>query len=631
MQQHRITKMLQIITLITAVAFALFQIMIVLKPIGAMALRSLHLAFVLFLVFLVNGILKKESPTKTDYLYNIGFAVFSVIACLYIYLNSHELNTVRLGLYTGNDLLFGLLIIIAVMAATWKIYGKSITLIVIAALLYLLLGNHLPEFIGHTGITYQRAISNLSLFTEGIFGAPIGAAASVVAAFIIFASFIEASGGAELFMDIAVSFFGRFAGGAAKIAVVASSLFGMISGSAAANTAGTGMITIPLMKKSGFEARVAGAVEASASTGGQLMPPIMGSAAFLIAEILSVSYFEVMIAAIAPAVIFYVAIFMGVHFYSKKNNITGIESTKNKATQMLRQKGHLLIPLFFLLVLIGYSKMTPQMAALLASISVVLVSFIRKETRFNLRMIKDALYNGAMGILEISVICAAAGIILGVFNVTGLGLKMSSAIISLSGGSLLGLMVLAMIASLILGMGLPTVAAYIILAILVAPAMITMGVLPMAAHLFVFYFGILSVITPPVAIAAYVGAGIAGSDPFKVGLTACGLAFPAFVIPYVFVYQPALLLIGPLPLILQVCATTSFSAVLFAAFFQGFIFTKLFKYERIVFFVSAILLVIPESNTDIIGLAIAALLLVKIYVRSKKERKAKLLVSSIGN
>jgi TRAP transporter 4TM/12TM fusion protein len=627
-QQHSAKKMLQTVIMIAAIAFALFQIMIVLKPIDAMALRSVHLAFVLFLVFLVNGVQKKENPGKIDYLYSIGFAVLSVISCLYIFLNSHELNTTRLGLYTDNDLLFGFIIIISVMLATWRIYGTSITSIIVVALLYVILGDYLPEFIGHTGITYQRAISNLSLFTEGIFGAPLGAAASVVSAFIIFASFIQTSGGAELFMGIAINAFGRFSGGAAKIAVVASSLFGMISGSAAANTAGTGMITIPLMKKSGFEARVAGAVEASASTGGQLMPPIMGSAAFLIAEILGVSYFDVMVAAIAPAVIYYVSIFMSVHLYSKKNNITGIEVTENKESHLLAKKGHLLIPLVILLVLIGYSKLTPQMAALLASISVVVVSFFRKETRFNLKMIKDALYNGAMGILEISVICAAAGIILGVFNVTGLGLKLSSAIISLSGGSLLSLMIFAMLASLILGMGLPTVAAYIILAVLVAPAMVSFGVVPMAAHLYVFYFGILSVITPPVAIAAYVGAGIAGANPFKVGLTACGLAFPGFIIPYVFVYQPAMLLMGQLSSILQVCVTTAFSAALFAAFFQGFIFTKLFMYERVVLFISAILLVIPETYTDLAGLIVAVLMLAKVYNRDRKERKAKLFVSS---
>lgn len=611
---------LQKFVTVIAVLFALFQITIVLKPFDALSLRSVHLGFVLVLVFLVNGILKKENPTKYDYIWNIAFAIIGVVGCVYLFTNAYELTTDRQGLYTNWDLLFGSLMIIGVLAATWRIYGAPISIIIGCSLLYMFFGQNLPTAVAHPGITIPRAISNLSLFTEGIFGPSLGASASVIAAFIIFAAFIQVSGGADLFMDLAVAVFGRFTGGAAKIAVVASTLFGMISGSAAANTAGTGMITIPLMKKSGFEAHVAAAVEASASSGGQIMPPIMGAAAFIVAEMLGVPYVQVMMSALIPALIYYAAIFMGVHLYSVKNDIKGAPIETKDFKKLILTRGHSLIPLVILMYFIAIVRITPQMAALYSTVSIIVISYLRKETRFSLTMIKDGLYNGAVGILEISIICAAAGIILGVFTVTGLGLKMSSVIVTLAGGSLFALLLLAMIASLILGMGLPTVAAYLVLAILVAPAMIDFGVVPMAAHLFVFYFGIISAITPPVAIAAYVGAGISGSNPFKVGFTACGLAFPAFLIPYVFAYQPALLLLGEPLAIIQVVATTVFASLLCAAFYQGFIFTKLAKYERALMLIAALLLMVPEGSTDIIGLVVSVAVLFKVYMRSKKEK-----------
>lgn len=603
-----------------AIIFSIFQITIVLVPFDALSLRSIHLGLVLLLVFLVNGILKKENPSKFDYIWNIAFAIIGVAGCVYLYLNAYELTTDRQGLYTNLDLIFGTLIIIGVLAATWRIYGAPISIIIGASLLYMFFGQNLPTAVAHPGITVQRAISNLSLFTEGIFGPSLGASASVIAAFIIFAAFIQVSGGADLFMDLAVAIFGRFTGGAAKIAVVASTLFGMISGSAAANTAGTGMITIPLMKKSGFEPHVAAAVEASASSGGQIMPPIMGAAAFIVAEMLGVPYVQVMMSALIPALVYYLAIFMAVHLYSQKNNIKGAPIEKKDFKNLILTKGHTLIPLVILMYFIAVVRITPQLAALYSTISIIVLSYLRKETRFSLTMIKDGLYQGAVGILEISIICAAAGIILGVFTVTGLGLKMSSVIVTLAGGNLLALLVLAMIASLILGMGLPTVAAYLVLAILVAPAMIDFGVVPMAAHLFVFYFGIISAITPPVAIAAYVGAGIAGSNPFKVGFTACGLAFPAFLIPYVFAYQPGLLLMGDPLTVIQVIATTALASLLCASFFQGYIFTNLYKYERALLIISALLLMVPEGFTDTIGLVVSMVILIKVFIRSKKEK-----------
>ena len=603
-----------------AILFSLFSITIVLTPNDALSARSTHLLFALVLTFLQAGVLKNEKRSALSTVWYVALAALSAACCLYIIGNAYDLQQERLGLYTTEDRIFGGILIVLVIAATWKTFGTVMTLIVLSFMGYLFFGPYFPASVGHPGVSLNRMIGNLGLSTEGVFGAPVGAATSVISAFIIFAAFLEVSGAANLFMSLSMAAFGRFSGGAAKVAVVASSLFGSISGSAAANVAGTGMITIPLMKKSGFSPCMAGAVEATASSGGQIMPPVMGAAAFIMAEVLAVPYTTVMVAAVVPAVVYYVAIFFGVDLYSRRHGIRGVAYEGPTVGQMLREKGHMLLPLVLLIGLIAVFRTSPQYAALWATLSIVAVSFFRKDTRFSLRKVADSLYTGAMGVLTISVICAASGLIIGVFTVTGVGLKLSSAIIGLAGGSLIVLLLLAMVASLILGMGVPTVAAYLILAILVAPAMTGFGVLPMAAHMFVFYFGIISAITPPVAIAAYVAAGIAGDKPMRLGFRACVLALPAFLLPYIFVYQPGLLMIGTAADIIPVVISSIVGSFLCAVAVQGYLFCLLKPWERVLMFAAACCTLLPEIITDIAGYAIAAVILTLLYTRSKKER-----------
>lgn len=621
LQDDTIRKILKPIGII----FSLFQILIVLQPMEAMSLRSIHLGFVMVMVFLLHGILKKPSRGTMGRVVMIGLAVLGAASCLYIFMNGYELTTERQGMFNDADLFFGALLTVVLLAATWIVYGVPITTLMFVALVYLFFGQHLPGDLGHPGVHVERAISNLSLFTEGIFGSALAASATVIAAFIIFAAFVQVSGGGELFMDLSIAAFGRFKGGAAKVAVFGSTLFGMISGSAAANCAGVGMITIPLMKRSGFPPVVAGAIEACASSGGQIMPPIMGAAAFIIAEILGKSYSEVIVAAIVPALIYYGAVFVSVDLYARKHDIQDAPvERKISLKEVLKRKGHTLLPLVVLIALIADQR-TPQMAALGATIAVVVVSFFRKETRFNLKMLAEGLYQGAVGILDIAIICAAAGIVLAVFTATGIGLQLSAAIIDMAGGSLFMLLFLAMIASLILGMGVPTVAAYLILAVLVVPALIEFGVVPMAAHLFIFYFGIISAITPPVAIAAYVAGGIAGADPVKVGFAACGFALPVFLVPFVIVYQPALIFMGTPFVVAEVIATTIIGSMLCSVGVIGYLFTRLYAYERFVILAASILLVIPEGFTDIIGIVLAGLVTAKAFYRAKKEKSDKAL------
>ncbi len=619
LQDEMIRKILKPI----GIVFSLFQILIVLQPMEAMSLRSIHLGFVMVMVFLLHGILKKPSRTTMGRAVLIVLALLGAAACLYIFMNGYELTTERQGMFSDEDLFFGALLTVVLLAATWIVYGVPITTLMIVALLYLFFGQHLPGDLGHPGVHVERAISNLSLFTEGIFGSALAASATVIAAFIIFAAFVQVSGGSELFMALSIAAFGRFKGGAAKVAVFGSTLFGMISGSAAANCAGVGMITIPLMKRSGFPPVIAGAIEACASSGGQIMPPIMGAAAFIIAEILGKSYSEVIIAAIVPALIYYGAVFVSVDLYARKHDIQDAPVERTiKLKDVLKTKGHTLLPLVVLILLIADQR-TPQMAALGATIAVVLVSFFRKETRFTWNMLAEGLYQGAVGILDIAIICAAAGIVLAVFTATGIGLQLSAAIIDMAGGSLFLLLFLSMIASLILGMGVPTVAAYLILAVLVVPALIEFGVVPMAAHLFIFYFGIISAITPPVAIAAYVAGGIAGADPVKVGFAACGFALPVFLVPYVIVYQPALIFMGTPFMVIEVITTTIIGSMLFSVGTIGYLFTRLSIFERAIALTAAVLLVIPEGITDIVGIVLAALLLAKAFYKAKREKAAK--------
>ncbi|SBV99339.1 TRAP transporter, 4TM/12TM fusion protein [uncultured delta proteobacterium] len=605
-----------------AIIFALFSITIALVPYDALSARSSHLLFALVLTFLSAGILKNKSRNLLATVFYITLAVLAAACCAYIIMNAYDLQQERLGVYTMEDRYAGGILILLIIIATWRTFGLVMTLIVFSFMAYLFFGQHLPSAIGHPGISLNRIIGNLGLSTEGVFGSPIGASTSVISAFIIFAAFLEVSGAANLFMSLSMALFGRFSGGAAKVAVVASSLFGAISGSAAANVAGTGMITIPLMKKSGFSPRMAGAVEATASSGGQIMPPIMGAAAFIMAEVLSVPYTTVMVAAIVPAIIYYVAIFFGVDLYSRKHGIKGVAYEGPGGREMLLKQGHMLLPLVILIVLIAAFSTSPQYAALWGTLSIVVVSWVRKETRFGFKKLIDSLYQGAMGVLSISVICAASGLIIGIFTVTGIGLKLSSAIISFAGGSLLALLVLAMIASLILGMGVPTVAAYLILAILVAPAVTGFGVLPIAAHMFVFYFGIISAITPPVALAAYVAAGIADDKPMQVGVEACLLALPAFLLPYIFVYHPGLLMVGTWTEIVPVVISSIVGSFLCAVAVQGYMFTRIRPWERLLIFGCSLCALTPEPITDVIGLGGAGVLLFIFYSRAKREKAA---------
>ncbi|MCD8084295.1 MAG: TRAP transporter fused permease subunit, partial [Clostridiales bacterium] len=555
-------------------------------------------------------------------------AIIGVSASYYIYHEATALTRNRRGNYNSLDLLAGAVVIALVLIVTYMYYKLALTCVILAAMAYLFLGKYLPSAIGHPGISIPRIIGSLALYTEGIPGTALGAIVTTVSAILIFAGFLEASGGMKVFMDLALALCGKFYGGAAKVAVVSCALFGMISGSAAANVAATGTVTIPLMEKTGFEKSYAGAITAAAAAGGQIMPPVMGAAAFIIADMLGVGYKNVIVAAIVPAVIFYVAVFMSVDLYSRKNKLLGLtEETLQemggeipRVRDVLVQGGYLLLPVVLLVVLIAAKGMSAQLSALYSTVLVFALSLLRKDTRITPRKLIRSFYEGAMSIIPISVVCAAAGIVMGVFSVTGLGVKLSAYIVQLSGGNLLLLCLLCFVSSIVLGMGLPTVACYLLLATLVVPAMTDFGVLPMAAHMFVFYFGSLSSITPPVAIAAYVAAGMVKCKPVKVGLTACAVALPAFLVPFIFVFQPALLMNGETIEIAMVSGCCIFGTLLFAVGSQGYFCLKLSMPERILTLILSIMLMLPEGISSTIGVVAGAIFLASCFIRERKGK-----------
>jgi TRAP transporter 4TM/12TM fusion protein len=609
----------------------------------AMQQRAVHLMFTEILIFLLFPMRRKWVKSRWALGVDLVLAAVSVYIGLYVFFE-YEVLTQRIGITTTMDLVLGSMAVILLLEATRRAIGAVMPGIAVVFLLYAYFGQYAPEVFAHRGYDIDRIVSQMYLTTEGIYGLVLGVSATFIYLFVLFGAFLKASGGGQLFIDLAYGLFGRVRGGPAKVAVVASGLFGTVSGSAAANVVGTGTFTIPLMKSIGYRPQFAGAVEAVASSGGQLMPPVMGAAAFIMAEILQISYFKICLHAVLPALLYYFCCFIMVDLEAAKTGLRGVPAAElPKVWSILKDKGLLLLPLPVLIYYLAVMQSTPMKAAFFAIVTTfALIAFqniltLRPEGKTGpsvldrisragdalIRQTSEAMYEGATGSLIVATACATAGIIIGVTNLTGLGMKLSVILVDLSHGNLAALLVLTMIASLILGMGLPTTACYIILAVLSAPALVKMGVIPIAAHLFVFYFGIISAITPPVAGAAYAAAPIAKTGPMGIGFTACRLGIAAFILPYMWVYGPALLLIGD-PLTVTWAAITSTIGIAGCAMgIQGFVFRPASTLERIALLVGALLLIKPGWVTDIIGLGLLVPVLLHQGLLGKLARLGK--------
>lgn len=585
----------------------------------AMMHRSIHLVFTLVLIFLLSMTTREKQKGI-----RLGLDLFLLLLTLlslgYIFLNYEYIVTryPYVQALSHWDFSMGLLLTLILLEASRRMIGWALPVTAIGFLLYAIFGNYLPGLLRHTGFSLDTIIDQLYLTTEGIFGIPLGVSATYVILFVIFGAFLEQSGTGQFFMDFATSLVGGAKGGPGKISCVSSSLFGTISGSAVANVMVDGWLTIPLMKRTGFRHDFAAAVEATASTGGQIMPPVMGAAAFVIAEYTGITYINICKHALVPALLYYLALFMAIHFEASRTGLMGVpKEERPKLKAVLFSKGHLFVPLAVIIyfMMAGY---TPMYACIFATISVVLIGSLRADTRMGLRKILEALEFGAKNMLPVAAACACAGIVVGVINLTGLGLKFTSLILFIAGDSLAPALIFTMIAGIILGMGLPTTAAYIVQAALLIPALIKLGVPVIAAHLFVFYFAIISAITPPVAMAVYAAAGISGSNIWKTGIAAMKIGATGFIVPFMFVYGPSLLLIGSSTSIITTLLSASIGVVLLSAGLMGWLFKKANFLERAMLIAGAICLINPGLVTDAIGLAlfIIVILLQKFGSRS---------------
>ena len=602
-----------------AITFSIFQLYTATFGIlDAQLQRAVHLGFGLALAYLLYPCRRAWTRDHFFHPIDVLFAVLGAAAPAYIVLQYRELVT-RAGSATTADIVVGGIGILLVIEAARRVVGLPMVTVVLCFLAYAFLGPYMPGVLAHRGLSLEQLISHLYYTTEGIFGIPLGVSSTFIFLFILFGAYLESTGLGKFFIDLANAVAGWASGGPAKVAVLSSGLMGTVSGSSVANVVGTGSLTIPMMKKLGYHPNFAGAVEAAASTGGQLMPPVMGAAAFLMAEFVGVSYIEVVKAAAIPALLYFTGVWLGVHFEAKRKQLKGIprHELPNPLT-LIKERGHLAIPLVVIVYLL-VSGYTPMRAALVAIVLSIACAMLRKSTRMKPIEIIYGLERGAKAVLGVLIACAAAGIIIGVVTKTGVGLRLASGLIEMAGGMLLPAMFFTMITAIVLGMGVPTTANYVITSTIAAPALVQMGVPILAAHMFVFYFGIIADVTPPVALAAYAGAGISGGNALKTGVHASKLAVAAFIIPYIFVLSPVILMVDATPLTL-VMATLSalLGMVAVSSALCGFLADHCRLYERALLVGAGLLMIKPGGTTDLIGCAIFAAILALQYTRVKK-------------
>lgn len=604
-----------------AISFSLFQLYTaIFGVLDAHLQRAIHLGFGLSLVYLLFPSFKSEQRGAHLHFIDYFLAILGGGAPLYIVAFYDDL-VLRAGVPTSLDIFVGLIGVLLVIEATRRVVGMPMVLVVLFFLLYAFIGPYLPGVLAHRGLTLHQLIGHLFFTTEGVFGIPLGVSSTFIFLFILFGAYLESTGLGRFFIDLANALAGWASGGPAKVAVLSSGLMGTVSGSSVANVVGTGSFTIPMMKKLGYDKEFAGAVEASSSTGGQLMPPVMGAAAFLMAEFVGVPYLDVVKAAAIPAVLYFAGVWLGVHFEAKRKNLQGVQRSELPSFwHLLKERGHLSIPLIVIVYLL-VSGYTPMRAALFAIFLAIFASFLRSSTRMKFSAIIKGLEAGAKSVLGVLVACAAAGIIIGVVTKTGVGLKLASALLDLSGGMLLPTMFFTMITALILGMGVPTTANYVITSTIAAPALVEMGVPILAAHMFVFYFGIIADVTPPVALAAYAGSAISGGNALKTGVNASKLAIAAFIIPYMFVLSPVLLMIDASAFSLCLAFLTALIGMVgLSSSLIGYLFVDLVLWERIFLFLSGLMMLDPGSVTDFVGLFFFGVLLWHLRCKAIKNK-----------
>ena len=597
----------------------------------AMKQRSLHLIFAFTLGFALYPGFKNSSKDKIDIM-DWVLMILSIGVWGYIFFNV-EAIALKGGQMSTTDMVLGVLAVLLTLEVTRRVVGPELPIVTIVFLLFAYFGRHLPGVFAHRGFNVTRIVSHMYMTTEGIMGTPLGVSSTFVFMFILFGSFLDKTGVGEFFIDFAYALTGSTRSGPAMTSVLSSGLMGSISGSSVANTVTTGAFTIPLMKSVGYKPHYAGAVEATASTGGQIMPPVMGAAAFIMADFTGFPYISIVKAAIIPAVLYYIAVGTMVHLEACKLGLKGMpRESLPKVSNILRKQGYLTLPLIAIIFML-VKQYPPTMAALTGIVIGVIVAFaaslIKKDNSFTPKDILGAMEAGAKGAVGVACACACAGMIVGVVTLTGFGLKIAEVIVLIAKGKLIPTLLLTMVSSIILGMGLPTTAKYIVLATMAVPAITKLGVNLMSAHLFILYFGVVADVTPPVALAAYAGAGIAGANSMKTGFQAFKLAIGAFIIPYIFVINPHLIMVDsvagttvnwlPITAAIPTIVTALIGTICLAGTVESYLFGNLRIWQRVILLGAAFALLDPKLLTDFIGLGALAVIFVTQKLLNKNN------------
>ncbi len=604
----------QIIRLI-CVAFSIYCIYVTLFSTAMPEVRlNMFLGTILILGYLNYPMRKGKVKVNSLPWYDIVLMVVGAVPFFYFAANAQDIIKLATRV-TQNPVMvvIAVVAILSMMELCRRCVGIPILCVVGALLVYTFMN-----------VRFGKVIYDLFYTSTGLMNTPINVCAKYIVVFIIFGAFLERTGISAFFINLANSLAGASAGGPAKVAVISSALCGMVSGSSVGNTVTTGSVTIPMMKKTGYKAEFAGAVEASASTGGQIMPPIMGAAAFLMAEYMGIPYSQVALKAILPAILYFTGIYIAVHLEAQKLGLKGIPREELPKMRELLPKVYLLLPLIILVVMVSTNMYTMQFAATIAIGITILVGIVNKDDRISIQKIIDALEAGAKGTITVAVACAMAGLVAGCITSTGLASKLITGIVAISGGQAIVALFLTMLCCIVLGMGVPTTANYCIMASTCAPILISpeIGIPVVAAHFFVFYFGIVADITPPVALAAYAGSAIAKAPPMKTAFNATRLAIAAFIVPYIFAFSPAMLFEGvsnPLQVI-QICVTSLFGIFGIAAALNGFLYRNLNVVFRILLVAGGLCMLYPEPISDVIGVVVVSGICVLQYTTAKKEK-----------
>ncbi|WP_082153517.1 TRAP transporter permease [Bacillus sp. LL01] len=628
----------KIVLLVSAIAilYSLFHLYITFNPIPALQQRAIHVAVGIALIFVLYPVTKTQDRKRVAW-YDWILFFLALGSAGYLIVEYTQIVTSRGGIPNTLDILVAVMTVLLVLEAARRVTGIILPIIALIFLAYPFVShmNWMPLKMATRPYDLGDIFGQLFLKTEGLYSTAIGASVNFIFLFILFGAFLARSGMGQFFNDLALALAGHKQGGPAKVAVISSGFMGSINGAAVANVVGTGAFTIPLMKKIGYSRNFSGAVEASASVGGQILPPIMGASAFIMAETTGIAYGTIALAALIPAVLYFLGVIMQVHFRAGKDNLKGIpKADLPKVKEIMKERGHLLLPIVFLIVLL-YQNLPIAHAAFYTIISTVVVAAFRKNTRMSFKDILGALENGARQSLAVMVACAVVGIIIGVVSLTSFGNVMTSSITSLGADSLFLTLFFTMIASMVLGMGLPSIPAYIITATMAAPALAEFGIPILVAHMFVFYFGIFANITPPVALAAFAGAGISGGDPMRTGFNALKLSIAGFIIPYLFVYNPAMLMIDttdiatnarefampPVMEIVLISVTAIIGIIALSAAVEGYFRTNLNVVLRILMGAGALMMILPESNSDIFGIIIVGVTMAFNFIQGKKQEE----------